>query len=110
MPDPSDPSQLPRATAVPPSRARISVVSIFPLLDAVVAIGIAVHRVLSEGPTITIVLTAAPGVEAGKTVVKYKDVSIGQVTAVELSRDHAKVVVTAKMARSVADLMVEDAT
>ena len=53
---------------------------IIPLLAAVVAIGIAIQRVRNEGPTITIVFKAAAGIEAGKTFIKYKDVTIGQVT------------------------------
>ncbi len=65
--------------------------------------------IMSQGPTITIVFKAAEGMEAGKTFVKYKDVNIGQVTAVKLSSDHAKVEVTAKIDKSAADLMVEDA-
>ena len=56
-----------------------------------------------------IVFKAAQGIEAGKTFVKYKDVNIGQVTAVKLSPDHSKVEVTAKIDKSAADLMVEDA-
>ena len=82
---------------------------IIPLLAAVVAIGVAVQRILSEGPSITIVFRSAEGVEAGKTFVKYKDVNIGQVTAVRLSEDFGKVEVTAKIAKSAAGLMVEDA-
>jgi paraquat-inducible protein B len=103
------PDNLPRATVVPRRRQRISVVWIVPILAALVAIGIAIQRILSEGPTITIVFTSAGGVEAGKTFVKYKDVNIGQVTAVELSDDYSKVQVTAKIAKSAAGLMVEDA-
>src|SRR4051794_38123632 len=85
---------LPQATVVPKRHTRVSVVWIIPLLAAVVAIGIAVHRVLSEGPTITITFKAAEGVEAGKTFIKYKEVNIGQVAAVELSDDYTKVTVT----------------
>ena len=109
MPDERNLDNVPHAIVVPKRRARVSVVWIIPILAAVVAIGIAVQRVLSEGPTITIVFKAAEGLEAGKTFVKYKDVNIGQVTKVELSADHSKVEVTAKMAKSVADLMVADA-
>ena len=90
-------------------RQRISVVWIIPILAAVVAIGIAIQRILSEGPTITIVFKAAEGVEAGKTFIKYKDVNIGQVTAVELSSDHSKVEVTAKIDKNADGLIVEDA-
>jgi paraquat-inducible protein B len=110
MADDIDRSDLPQATAMPRSRARLSVVWIIPLLAAVAALGIAVQRILSEGPTITIVFKAAEGVEAGKTFVKYKDVNIGQVTAVQLSADYTKVEVTAKIAKSAEGLMVEDAT
>ena len=109
MADSSDPSGIPQATVVPARRARISIVWIIPILAAVVAVGIAVQRIMNEGPTITIVFKAAEGLEAGKTFIKYKDVTIGQVTKVELTRDHAKVEVTAKIAKSAADLMVEDA-
>jgi paraquat-inducible protein B len=103
------PDDLPRATVVPRRRQRISVIWIIPILAAVVAIGIAIQRILSEGPTITIVFKSAQGVEAGKTFVKYKDVNIGQVTAAELSEDHSHVEVTAKIAKSAAGLMVDDA-
>lgn len=101
--------ELPQATVVPRRRARISAVWIIPILAAVVAVGVAVQRILSEGPSITIVFRSAEGVEAGKTFVKYKDVNIGQVTAVRLSEDFGKVEVTAKIAKSASGLMVEDA-
>jgi len=104
-----DRDDLPRATVVPKKGTRISVVWIIPILAAVVAIGIAIQRIVSEGPTITIVFKAAEGIEAGKTFVKYKDVNIGQVTAVRLSSDYSKVEVTAKIAKSAAGLIVEDA-
>jgi len=99
----------PQATIEPKRRGRISVIWIIPVLAAVVAVGIAVQRILSEGPTITIVFTAAEGIEAGKTFVKYKDVNIGQVTAVKLSADYSKVEVTAQIDKSAEGLMVEDA-
>jgi len=108
MADNIDPDNLPQATVVARRRTRISVVWLIPILAAVVAIGIAVQRILTEGPIITIVFKVAEGIEAGKTFVKYKDVNIGQVTAVQLSPDHSKVEVTAKIAKSAASLMVED--
>jgi paraquat-inducible protein B len=108
MADPTH-DALPQATVVPPKRTRISVIWIIPILAAVVAIGIAVQRILSEGPTITIVFTAAEGIEAGKTFIKYKDVNIGQVTAIRLTDDYKRVEVTAKIEKHAANLMAEDA-
>ncbi len=109
MADGSERDDLPQATVVPRKRTRVSTVWVIPILAAVVAVGIAVQRVLSEGPTVTIVFRNAQGIEAGKTVVKYKDVNIGQVAAVQLSDDYSSVKVTAKIAKSAAGLMVEDA-
>ena len=100
---------LPQATVVRQKGTRFSVVWIIPILAAVVAIGIAVQRIMSQGPTITILFKAAEGLEAGKTFIKYKDVNIGQVTAVKLSADHSRVEVMAKIDKSAANLIVEDA-
>jgi len=109
MAEPANLDDLPQATIVPKKGARISVVWIIPILVALVAIGVAIQRTLSEGPTITIVFKAAEGIEAGKTFLKYKDVNIGQVTAVQLTGDYEKVEVKAKIAKSAQGLMVEDA-
>ena len=109
MADGSERDDLPHATVVAKRGSRISIVWIIPLLAAVIAVGIAVQRVVSEGPTISIVFRNAQGIEAGKTFVKYKDVNIGQVTAVQLSENYTQVTVTAKIAKSAAGLMVEDA-
>lgn len=100
---------VPQAIAVPRKRARISIVWIIPILAALVAIGIAIQRISNEGPTISIVFRSAQGIEAGKSFIKYKEVNIGQVTAVQLSGDFGNVEVTAKIAKSAAGLMVEDA-
>ena len=56
-----DLDNIPEAAIVPKKRMRFSVVWIIPIVAALVAIGIAVQRILSEGPTITIVFKAAEG-------------------------------------------------
>ena len=109
MADEIDPDPLPQATVVRKKRLRMSIIWIIPLLAAAVAIGIAVQRVRSEGPTITIALKEGNGIEPGKTFIRYKDVRIGVVTAMELSEDFTIVLVKAKIAKHAAGLMVEDA-
>ena len=101
--------ELPQARLTQGRRTHLSVIWIIPILAAVVAIGIAVNRIMKEGPTITIEFRSADGIEAGKTFIKYTDVRIGQVTDVELSDDFSKVLVTAKIAKNASGLMVEDA-
>ena len=105
-----DGQNLPRATLTPKRRGRLSAVWLIPLFAALVSAGIAVHRIMNEGPTITILFKSAEGVEAGKTVIKYKDVKIGEVSAVELHDNFSKVLVTAKIDKHAEDLMVKDAS
>ena len=110
MPNEINMNDLPHATLESRKRLRISVVWIIPILAAVIALGIAIQRITSEGPTITIMFRAADGIEAGKTVLKYKDVSIGTVSDVQLSDDYSEVKVTAKMAKYAAGLLRDDTT
>ncbi len=109
MANESDLNNLPLARVVRAKRLRISIIWIIPILAAIVAIGIAIQRIRKEGPTITIVFKAASGIEAGKTFIKYKDVTIGQVTTVELTKDYSKVQVSAQITKQAAALMVDDA-
>lgn len=110
MTEQSDQSKLPTASVVSSKKhLRVSAIWIIPILSAAIAIGIAVQRILSEGPTITITFKTAQGIEAGKTFIKYKGVDIGQVKAVELTEDYTKIKVTAKIAKNAAGLMLDDA-
>ena len=108
MSDKTDPTEFPQAVAVRKKRMRFSVVWIIPLVATAVALGIAVESYLSKGPTITIVFKEAEGLEAGKTFVKFKDINIGQVSAVKLSDDYSKIEVTAKIDKHAEGLIVED--
>lgn len=108
MSDNVDLTSFPEATAAPKKKRKISPVWIIPIVAALVAIGIAVQKIIMEGPTIQIVFIKAEGIEAGKTFVKFKDVEIGHVTKVNLSKDFKQVVVTAKIDKSAAGLLVQD--
>jgi paraquat-inducible protein B len=99
---------VPEATHVPKKRARVPVVWIIPIVAALVGAGIVVQQYLNEGPTIRISFRTAEGIEPGKTFIKYKDVDIGKVTKVVLSKDFSKVIVTAKMEKHTQGLLVDD--
>ena len=101
---------LPQATVESPRRSRFSAVWIVPVLAILVGGGIAIRSALNEGPVISIVFTDAGGIEAGKTFIKYKDVNIGQVTSVQLTPGFDKVEVRAKIDKSAAGLIVDDAS
>lgn len=90
----------PAEDAIPvPEKARQrdwmpSLIWLIPILAAVVGISLAVQTWLQRGPEIIITFHSAQGLEAGKTKVKYKEVEIGSVTSVKLSKDHTQVQVT----------------
>lgn len=108
MTENADLTDVPEATHVPKKRARVAVVWIVPIVAALVGVGIVVQQYVSEGPTIRISFRTAEGIEPGKTFIKYKDVDIGKVTEVVLSKDYSKILVTAKMEKHAGGLLVED--
>ena len=95
------------AEAVVTQRRRPSLVWLVPLV-AVIAGGFVAWRTLSErGPEITIDFQTAAGLEAGKTLVKYKDVEVGVVDAVELRPDLSGVVCRVRMVRDARSYLKE---
>lgn len=81
------------------SRRYISIVWIIPLVAAIIG-GWLVYKALSEkGPTITITFKSAEGLQAGKTKIKYKDVAVGVVDSIALSKDLSRVIVTADLVK-----------
>jgi paraquat-inducible protein B len=102
------PDDLPRAVADAPRRTRLPFVWILPALVIVVAGFVAVQQKLAQGPSIDIYFRGADGIEANKTKIRYKDVDIGDVTNIRVSKDRKKVVVTARIHRDAREYLVED--
>jgi paraquat-inducible protein B len=105
--DPPIPS-VPEARAVPKKKTRLSLVWVIPILAAALGVWVAVTRIRSEGPKITIVFQSAEGLEAGKTKINYRGVDIGTITAIRLTEDHERVIATAQMTPRTEDFLVED--
>ena len=109
MPDRDPPrSTVPESRNVPKKRTRLSLVWFIPILAAVVGAWVAVTRVLSEGPKITITMKTAEGLEAGKTKIHYNGVDIGTVQTIVLSEDHQHVILSVEMAPKTEEFLVED--
>jgi paraquat-inducible protein B len=89
---------VPESRAIAKKRTRLSLVWVVPIVAAVAGAWVAVTRILSEGPTITIVFKSAEGLEAGKTKISYNGVDIGTLKTIRLSDDHKRVITTAEMA------------
>jgi paraquat-inducible protein B len=81
---------------------------VVPIAAAVIGISLLIRNWQNEGPRITISFLSAEGVQVGKTLVKYRDVSVGRVSAVALSADHQSVVVSADLSKDAASMLKAD--
>jgi len=100
------------ATPVPPvpahpapridRRRRLPAIWLVPIVAALVGLYLAWVTVSEKGPTITISFQSADGLEAGKTLIKHKEVVFGTVKSIALSEDLSHVEVTAEMTKEAA--------
>ncbi|MBN3789782.1 MlaD family protein [Burkholderia sp. Ac-20353] len=100
-PSTSDPVITKRAGWLP------SLVWLVPIVAALIGVGLVVKSVRERGPEITISFRNAEGLEPGKTQVKYKDVEIGMVKTITLSKDLSHVLVDVALKKEAADFAVK---
>ena len=104
--DPAAPEPLPTGVVARP-RQRLTLIWIVPLLAVLVGLSLAVKTILDRGPEVIVQFAQAEGLEAGKTRVKFKDVSIGTVKTIALNPDRNSVRVTVQMDKHAEGLLVE---
>ncbi|WP_110665476.1 intermembrane transport protein PqiB [Salinicola halophilus] len=90
------------------SRSRLSPIWIVPLLAALIGAWMVWDNFSSRGPLIHLNMDSAEGIEAGKTLIKTRNVEVGHVEAVRLSDDLSHTVVTARMASDAERMLNED--
>lgn len=83
---------------------RNALIWLIPGLALAITITVLLQSRLDAGPELTLSFRSAAGLEAGKTVVKFKDVTIGTVSDITLSPGDDRVLVHVKLNRSAADL------
>jgi paraquat-inducible protein B len=89
-------------------KRQFSIVWLIPLVAALIGAWLAYRTLAEKGPTITITFTTAEGLEAGKTKIKYKDVDVGEVDAISLSKDLSHVIVTASLVKQAERYLTEN--
>jgi paraquat-inducible protein B len=107
------PDGLPPAAPRPPApridrKRRLSPIWLIPIVAALIAGYLGWITFSSQGPTITISFQAADGLEAGKTLIKHKEVVFGTVKTITLSDDLSHVEVTAEMTQAAAPHLNQD--
>jgi paraquat-inducible protein B len=99
---------LPEAIPDPPRTRRLPFVWVLPALVVLLGAFVVIQQKLAQGPSVDINFLDADGLEANKTKIRYKDVDIGDVTDIHVSKDRKKVVVTARIHRDAKEYLVED--
>ena len=89
-------------------RRRFPLVWLIPIAASLIGIAMLVQSWRSSGPRVWIEFDNAQGLTAGKTHVSYKDVVVGTVSAVSLSKDRTGVVATVDFSRDARDLLKDD--
>jgi len=105
---PGSPSGLPQPERRRRARWLPSLVWLIPIVAAVVGISLLVHALASRGPEIMVTFRSAEGLTPGKTAVRYKDVDIGLVKSVRLSRDRSHVVAAIDLTKDAENFAVAD--
>jgi paraquat-inducible protein B len=86
----------------------ISGIWIVPILALVIGSWLVWSSYLKQGPTIHITFKSATGIQAGKTLIKYKDIVVGKVTHVSFNEDLSKVIVTAELQKNMTKFLSEN--
>jgi paraquat-inducible protein B len=80
---------------------------IVPITAAGIVIWLTWRAWVDRGPEITIEFKAAEGLQAGQTKIQHRDVDVGTVESMELTKDMSRVIVHARMIRRAAPFLNE---
>jgi paraquat-inducible protein B len=87
---------------------RLSIIWIVPLVAVAIGAWLAWDTLSREGPTITISFESAEGLQAGQSQLKYKNLTLGTVKSLALSKDRSRVIVTVATTSEAKPLLVKD--
>ncbi len=86
----------------------LSPVWFVPVVALLIAAWLAFRAWQAAGPQIVVVFDEAAGISVGKTLVRYRDVVVGQVKDIKLSDDFEKVSIHIEMDHDVDELITEN--
>lgn len=81
----------------------LSPVWLVPIVALLIALSLAYQSWREKGPTIDISFSKAEGIEPKRTKIRYKDVDVGTVESVRVSKDLTNVIVSAELAPEFSD-------
>lgn len=107
--NPNTEPQQPTAPArVKKTNVFTSVVWIIPLVALITGAWLLMKEIRNTGPTVTLLLDSAEGIEVNNTVIKVLNVDVGRVTKIKLREDQKGVEITARLNADAKELMRKD--
>jgi paraquat-inducible protein B len=110
MTEPTNPNldDLPSAVPAPSRWSRLPLIWILPVVVVLAGAYVVIHEILAQGTRIEIRFRNAEDLEPNKTKIRYKDVEIGDVADIHVSKDRKGVVVSATVHRDASEYLVQD--
>ena len=110
MTEPTNPDldELPSAVPARSRWSRLPLIWILPVVVILAGAFVVIHELVVQGTSIEIRFHNAEDLEANKTKIRYKDVEIGDVRDIHVSKDRKEVIVTALIHRDASEYLVED--
>ncbi len=91
---------IPSATTKNSNKGLLTTIWLVPIVALMIALWLVYDHYSKIGPTIKILLPKNEGLQAGQSLIKYKNVPVGTVKRIELSDDGNSVIVYAQMKKS----------
>ena len=109
-PPPLKPASPVRKTAARAAQAGVNVIWLVPIIALVVTLGIAWNAFRDRGSLIQIEFADATGITAGETTLRFREIIVGRVEAVQFTPDLSRVVVDVRINRDIADYIDDEAS
>src|SRR6202167_1112046 len=110
MTEPANPGldDLPAAVPARSRWSRLPLIWMLPVVVILAGIFVVIYEEVAQGTSIDIRFHNAEDLEANKTKIRYKEVEIGEVRDIHVSKDRKEVVVTAIIHRDASEYLVAD--
>ncbi|WP_304616015.1 PqiB family protein [Paracoccus sp. (in: a-proteobacteria)] len=109
-PPPLKPASPVRKTAARAAQAGVNVIWLVPIIALVVTLGIAWNAFRDRGSLIQIEFADATGITAGETTLRFREIIVGRVEAVQFTPDLGRVVVDVRINRDIAQYIDDEAS
>jgi paraquat-inducible protein B len=110
MTEPTNPGldDLPDAVPARSRWSRLPLIWMLPVVVILAGVFVVIYEEVAQGTSIDIRFHNAEDLEASKTKIRYKDVEIGEVRDIHVSKDRKEVIVTAMIHRDASEYLVDD--